>query len=94
MRDGRFAVYILSSRTRTLYIGVTNDLERRIAQHRAGTASRFTHKYSVNRLVFVEWAPDPLSAIAREKSLKGWTRGKKIRLIESVNPEWKDLAAT
>lgn len=94
MPDDRFAVYILASATRTLYIGVTNDLERRIAQHKAGSGSRFTHKYSVNRLVFVEWAPDPLSAITREKSLKGWTRAKNIRLIESANPEWKDLAAT
>lgn len=94
MRDGRFAVYILSSRTRTLYIGVTNDLERRIAQHKAGVGSRFTHKYGVDRLVYIEWAGDPLSAITREKSLKGWTRAKKIRLIESLNPEWKDLAGT
>ena len=94
MRDGRFAVYILASKTRTLYIGVTNDLERRLAQHRAGLGSRFTNKYGVDRLVFVEWAPDPLAAITREKALKGWVRAKKIALIESVNPSWQDLAST
>jgi putative endonuclease len=90
--DDRYAVYILASRTRTLYIGVTNDLERRIAQHRAGIGSRFTRRYGVDRLVHIEWAPDPLAAIAREKALKGWTRERKIALIESENPHWKDLA--
>ena len=94
MSDGRFAVYILASRTRTLYIGVTSDLELRIASHKAGIGSRFTRKYGVDRLVYVEWAPDPLSAISREKALKGWRRAKKVALIESVNPDWKDLAAT
>ena len=94
MSDTRFAVYILSSRTRTLYIGVTNDLERRLAQHRAGLGGRFTRKYGVDRLVHVEWAPDPLSAIAREKQLKGWTRDRKIALIESENPRWNDLGAS
>jgi len=92
--DTRFAVYILASRTRTLYVGVTNDLERRMAQHRAGLGSRFARKYSVNRLVHVEWAPDPLSAIAREKQIKGWTRARKIALIEVDNPQWRDLAQT
>lgn len=94
MRETRFAVYILASRTRTLYIGVTNDLERRLAQHRAGIGSRFTRRYGVDRLVHVEWAPDPLSAITREKQLKGWTRDRKIALIESENPGWTDLVAT
>ena len=93
MLDNRFAVYILASKTHTLYVGVTNDLERRIAQHKAGQGSRFTSRYSVNRLVCVEWAPDPLSAISREKVIKGWTRAKKIALIESMNPTWRDLAA-
>lgn len=94
MPDDRFAVYILASKSRTLYIGVTNDLERRIAQHRAGLGSKFTRKYGVTRLVFLEWAPDPLAAIAREKMLKGWVRAKKVALIESVNPTWQDLAST
>ncbi len=91
--DDRFVVYILASRTRTLYIGVTNDLERRLAQHRTGLGSRFARRYSVDRLVLVEWSPDPLSAITREKQLKGWIRAEKIALIESVNPGWRDLAA-
>lgn len=92
MPDKSFAVYILASRSRTLYVGVTNDLERRLTQHRAGIGGRFTRRYGVDRLVHVEWAPDPLSAIAREKQIKGWTRDKKIALIEADNPDWRDLA--
>ena len=92
MPDDRYAVYILASRTRTLYIGVTNDLDRRISQHRAGIGSRFTSRYSVTQLVYVEWATDPRAAIARGKVIKGWTRARKIALIESENPNWNDLA--
>ena len=92
MPDERFAVYILASRTRTLYIGITNDLARRIAEHKAGAGSRFTRKYGIDRLVYVEWTTDPLEAIAWEKRLKGWRRDRKIALVEGSNPEWKDLA--
>ena len=84
-------VYICASRSRTLHIGVTGHLLRRIAQHRSGT-SAFTARYHVNRLVYVEEAPDMRSAIEREKQLKRWSRAKKIRLIERDNPEWTDLA--
>ena len=94
MPDTRFAVYILASKTRRLYIGVTSDLERRLAQHRAGAGSKIVHRYSIDRLVFVEWSPDPLAAISREKMLKGWIRAKKLALIEGVNPEWRDLSKT
>jgi putative endonuclease len=90
--DERFAVYILASETRTLYIGITNDLERRVAEHKAGIGSKFTRKYGIGKLVYVEWASDPLEAIAWEKRLKGWRRDRKIALIEGTNPEWNDLS--
>jgi putative endonuclease len=86
-----FFVYILASRSRTLYIGVTNDIVRRLAQHRASTTA-FTARYRCNRLVLVEAAPDAKTAIAREKQLKNWRREKKIALIESMNPAWDDLS--
>jgi putative endonuclease len=76
-----------------LYIGVTSDLTNRIAEHRAGVhPSSFTQRYNVDRLVYFELTSDIQAAIAREKQLKGWTRAKKIALIESENPEWRDLA--
>jgi putative endonuclease len=86
-----YFIYILASRSRTLYVGVTNDIERRLTEHRLGL-SGFTGRYRVHRLVFLEAAPDADSAIAREKQLKGWTRAKKIALVESSNPAWDDLA--
>ena len=73
-----------------LYTGVTNDLQRRVLEHRAGK-SGFTRKYNVTRLVFFECAPDASAAITREKQIKGGSRQKKIDLIQSMNPEWKDL---
>jgi putative endonuclease len=88
------AVYIMTNRHRTvLYVGVTSNLDKRIADHRAGIhPSSFTRKYNVDRLVYFELGKDIRSAIAREKQLKGWRRSKKIALIESTNPDWKDLA--
>lgn len=88
-----FYVYILASYSRTLYTGVTNDLERRIREHRSGRGSDFAAKYRVQRLVYYETTNDVRIAIAREKELKGWRRSKKIALIESKNPTWIDLAA-
>ena len=88
-----FFVYILSSRSRNLYTGVTNDVFRRILQHREGRASVFTQKYRIHRLVYFERHDDVRRAISREKEIKGWRRAKKIALIESVNPAWEDLAA-
>jgi putative endonuclease len=85
-------VYILASRTKVTYTGVTGNLVRRIAQHRAGVASRFTAKYGVTRLVHVEQTSEVLAAISREKEIKGWRRSKKVALVESSNPEWVDLA--
>ena len=86
-----YYVYVLASASRTLYVGVTNNLERRVYQHRAKLHEGFTTRYNVNRLVHFEVFNDVLVAIAREKQIKGWTRAKKIALIESVNRDWKDL---
>jgi putative endonuclease len=85
-----FFVYILANRSRGLYIGVTNDLTRRLAQHRVATEGH-SARYRCERLVYVEATPDVRAAIAREKQLKGWRRDKKLALIQSVNPTWKDL---
>ena len=87
----QYAVYILASRSRVLYIGVTNDLARRVAEHRQGLVEGFSKKYGVDRLVFYEQTPDIRSAIAREKQLKSWRREKKIALIKGSNPTWRDL---
>ena len=87
-----YYVYILASSSRALYIGVTNDITRRLHEHRSGTASAFTRRYSVHRLVHVETASHPRDAIARETQLKRWTRRKKVALIESLNPLWEELA--
>ena len=89
----RYCVYILANRARTLYVGVTGDIVRRVGQHRSGTRSSFTHRYAVTRLVHVEFSARPRDAIAREKQIKGWSRSKKISLIEESNPTWTDMAA-
>ena len=86
------AVYILASgRNGTLYTGVTSQLVQRIWQHKHDLAPGFTQKYRVHDLVYFELCDDMLTAIAREKQIKGGSRSKKIILIESVNPEWRDL---
>lgn len=85
-------VYIVSSLTGTLYIGMTNSIERRMWQHKSGELEGFASKYKCNRLVYFESFDDVKKAIDREKQLKGWLRRKKIALIESVNPRWQDLA--
>ena len=74
-----------------MYVGVTNDLSRRMHEHKQGLVRGFSWKYNVDRLVYFETTPESLGAIAREKQIKGWRRAKKIALIESRNPEWKDL---
>ncbi len=88
-----FYVYLLASRSRVLYIGMTNHLERRVREHRSGEVEGFTKKYHVHRLVFFESFHDARTAIAREKQLKGWRREKKVALIAAANPTWEDLAA-
>lgn len=87
-----YHVYILASRHRTLYIGFTNDLVRRIHQHKAGLVPGFTSRYRVDRLVHHEAFTDVRDAKKREKQLKGWLRKRKVALIEAANPEWEDLA--
>lgn len=85
-------IYILASRRNgTLYIGVTTMLPRRVWEHKEGVTVGFTKKYEVKLLVYYEVFDDIVAAIAREKQLKGWLRSRKIALIESMNPEWKDL---
>ena len=83
-------VYILTNRSGTLYTGVTNNVARRLAEHRAG--SGFTARYAIDRLVYVEEHPRAADAIAREKQIKGWRREKKVALINAANPRWADLA--
>jgi putative endonuclease len=87
----QFAVYILTCASRVLYVGITNDLVRRVAQHRAKAIPGFTARYGIDRLVHYELTTNVRAAIAREKELKGWRREKKLRLIESMNPGWRDL---
>ena len=87
-------VYILTSRSGTLYIGMTNSIERRMREHKSGEFDGFASKYHCDRLVYLEGFDDVRSAIDREKQLKGWRREKKIALIQKQNPRWQDLAET
>jgi len=87
-----YFVYIMSNRSKTLYTGVTNSMIRRVREHKMGVGSGFTAKYKLDRLVYCERFDDIRNAIEREKRIKGWLRIKKISLIVSVNPEWKDLS--
>lgn len=89
-----YYVYILASASRRLYVGVTNDLQRRVWEHRHGTGRSFTSRYRIGMLVHFEVFVDARSAIAREKRLKDEHRPRKIRLIERHNPDWLDLAAS
>ena len=86
-------VYIMSGHSRRMPTGVTNDLERRVYEHKKKLILGFTSRYSFHRLVFFEVVESPESAIQREKQIKGWTREKKLKLVESINPEWEDLSA-
>jgi putative endonuclease len=95
MREHNYHVYILTNANHTtLYIGVTNDLRRRVSEHKAGKHPGFTQKYNLNKLVYFEHHQDVNAAIAREKQLKGGSRAKKIALIEMNNSDWLDLFDT
>ena len=92
MWNYNYYVYILTSNNgRAMYIGFSNNLERRIQEHKSGLIEGFTKKYNVHRLVYYEYFEDASAAIAREKELKGWKRERKNALVESVNPEWKEI---
>jgi putative endonuclease len=88
-----YFVYIMTNRSRTLYTGVTNDLTRRVQEHKQKLIPGFTKKYNITKLVYFEQTNDIQAAIQREKQIKGWLRAKKIALIESINPQWEDLSA-
>ena len=92
MQQRTYSVYILSSLTGTLYIGVTNNLLRRIDQHKRKLIPGFTARYGVDRLMYYEIYGDVRDAIEREKQLKGWVRRKKVALIEKENADWRDLS--
>lgn len=85
-------VYVLASKSRRLYVGVTGDILRRWLQHRTGSGSVFAERYRLHHLVLVEVAPSMADAIRREKQIKGWRRCRKLALIEATNPEWRNLA--
>jgi putative endonuclease len=89
--DYQFWVYILSNRSHILYIGMTNDLRKRVMQHRKQIPGTFTARYKITRLVYFEQFQYVNDAIAREKELKRWTRAQKIALIEAANPTWEEL---
>jgi len=88
-----YYAYIMASRSRVLYVGVTNDLARRVDEHKRGVVGGFTDRYRVTQLVYFEEFADIRDAIAREKELKGWRRSRKVGLIEKGNVTWADLAA-
>ena len=89
----QYYVYIMTNNSKSLYIGVTNDLERRVYEHKNKLIEGFTKRYNITKLVFYESTTDVQAAIAREKQIKGWLRRKKISLIETLNPHWKDLSS-
>jgi putative endonuclease len=90
MRD--YFVYIITNHSGTLYTGVTNDLTRRVYEHKTQAGGSFTKKYRMNKLLYFEQTGNILSAIEREKQIKGWIRSRKLELIKSQNPRWIDLA--
>ena len=92
-REYDYHVYILANRWKTIYTGVTSALETRVWQHKTKAVEGFTARYGIDRLVYFEHSTDIHDAIAREKQIKGWRRAKKVALIESMNPGWKDLVA-
>jgi putative endonuclease len=83
----------MTNYSKTLYTGVTNNLERRVLEHKSGKTKGFTAKYKITQLVYFEEGNDINEALRREKEIKGWLRGKKIALVETANPNWEDLSA-
>ncbi len=93
MRETRtYYVYILTNKSGTLYTGMTNNIRRRVREHKDKLVAGFTRRYNLTRLVYYECFTDVWAAIAREKQIKGWVRRKKLELIASINPQWRDLS--
>ena len=90
--QNQYYVYLMTNKSGTLYVGMTNNIEKRINKHKNKLIPGFTKKYNITRLVHFETFRDVHSAIAREKAIKGWLRQKKIQLVSENNPEWKDLS--
>ena len=88
-----YYVYIMTNRSKTLYTGVTRDLERRVYDHKHKVVPGFTNRYKITRLVYFEETGDVYAALQREKEIKGWLRAKKVAMIEAMNPTWEDLSA-
>jgi len=91
-RQHQYYVYIMTNKSGTLYIGITGNIKKRVYEHKNKLVEGFTKKYNIDKLVYLETFRDVYSAIAREKSIKGWLRKKKLQLIESTNPGWIDLS--
>ena len=91
MLDKQYYIYILTNKSNTLYIGITNDLIRRLYEHKNKLVAGFTKKYNIDKLIYYEVFDSPEAAIQREKEIKGWIRKKKIDLIKRVNPNFKEL---
>jgi putative endonuclease len=87
-----YYVYIMASQSRTLYVGFTDNIKRKVWQHKTGEIEGFTERYRIDTLVYTESFGDVYSAIAREKQIKRWARGKKLQLIGRANPDWRDLS--
>ncbi len=87
-----YYVYIMTNQSRTLYVGITNNIRKRVWQHRTGLVEGFTNRYKIDTLVYVESLNDAISAIEREKQIKRWRRDKKLRLIAQSNPDWLDIS--
>ena len=87
-----YYIYIMASQSGTLYVGMTNDIKKRVYQHKNHSIPGFTDKYNVDQLLYIETTSDSVSAIRREKQLKKWGREKKVALVDSQNPDWKDLS--
>jgi len=87
-----FYVYIMGSKSGTLYVGLTSDIKKRVYEHKNHLIAGFTDKYNIDRLLYIETMSEPTSAINREKQIKAWRREKKVELIDSLNPEWNNLS--
>ena len=88
-----YYLYIMASKTGTIYVGFTSDIKQRVYQHKNHLLAGFTDKYNVERLVYIETFGEAFAGIRREKQIKAWRREKKVRLIDSANPKWDDLSA-